>query len=82
MFNKVKPVFRSHKGQKRLMFPSPVEGCGEIPAFDNLFIESIGIHSQSENVLILGNHSIIIIIIIKDLSPQVNLKSLSSPKQS
>lgn len=62
------------------MFPSPVEGCGEIPAFDNLFIESIGIHSQSENVLILGKHSII--IIIKDLSPQVNLKSLSSPKQS
>ena len=47
------------------MFPSPVEGFCEKPAFNNLFIESVGMHSRIENVLILVKHSIIIIIIIR-----------------
>ena len=49
------------------MFPSPVEGFCEKPAFNNLFIESVGMHSRIENVLILVKHSIIIIIIRRSL---------------
>ena len=50
LFNKVEPVFRSHKGQKFSIFSSSVEGCCEKSAFNNLVIESAGIHSLSENV--------------------------------
>lgn len=49
------------------MFPSPVEGFCEKPAFNNLFIESVGMHSRIEDVLILVKHSIIIIIIRRSL---------------